>query len=145
MNTMLTWQRLRELITRLQKINHFFYQSDGQIGLTAPLLIILTVSEDFSLFAYSEKNLEIHECQSQEWQNSGGESGVPDQRESVPEYEGWILPGLAWIHNIGSIGLSDCDLHELGNVERERQNSHRNNIDQQSLGIGHSLERVSGQ
>ena len=92
-----------------------------------------------SLISNSKKDLQIHEAQSDEWKNSGGEGGMPDQGKGVPKDECWILARLAGVNHIGSVGFPHCDFHELGNVQRKGEYCHRDNIDQESLGVGHGL------
>ena len=67
---------------------------------------------------------------------------MPDQRERVPEDKGWVLAGLAWIHHVSSVGFSHRDLHEFGDVQRKGEDCDRDNIDQESLGIGHCLKHM---
>ena len=97
---------------------------------------------DVYLSALSDANedLEIHVDKADERQDPCGQSGMPYERQSVPEYEVWIPPCLAWVHFIGAIVLGQGHLHELGCVEGEGEDSHRHDVDQQSLAVAHSLQ-----
>ena len=65
---------------------------------------------------------------------------MPDQREGVPEYKGWVTSGFTWINFIGTIMLRGGDLHELGDVEYEGQHSGRYDVDHHALVVGHGLK-----
>ena len=69
-----------------------------------------------------------------------GEGGVPDQRESVVEHVGGVQPRLAGVNYGGPIiGLCKLDFHKLGDVQRKWDCGHGNDVDQESLAVGHGL------
>ena len=59
--------------------------------------------------------------------------------ESV--YQNIKARSLDWIDFCSPIVLGQGHLHEFGNVQSERKNCYRDNIDQQSSGIAHSLRK----
>ena len=44
-----------------------------------------------------------------------GECGVPDERESVVEDEGWVGSGVTGVHLVRPIVFRQLHLHELNN------------------------------
>ena len=56
-----------------------------------------------------------------------------------PEYESRVPPRLAGVDLIGAVVLCEGDLHELGDVEGEREDGDGHDVDQQPLGVGHGL------
>ena len=68
-----------------------------------------------------------------------GEGGVPDQGESVVEDVGGVQPRLAGVNYSGPIGLCKLHVHKLGDVQRKGDCGDGNDVDQESLGVGHGL------
>ena len=57
-----------------------------------------------------------------------------------PENKVRISAGLAGVHLISSILLGQGHLHELGCVQSEGEDGDRDDVDQESLGVAHSLQ-----
>ena len=68
-----------------------------------------------------------------------GEGWVPDQGEGVVEDVGGVQPRLTGVHYSCSIRLGKLDFHKLGDVQSKGDCGHRNDVDQESLGVGHGL------
>ena len=64
---------------------------------------------------------------------------MEDKGECVPEYIGWVSPGITWVNLSGSVVLSYGYFHELGDVEDERNYRDGNDVDHHSHGAGHGL------
>lgn len=92
-----------------------------------------------STLADTDENLQVHVDQADEGEHPGGEGGVPDQAQCVPEDEVGVTPGGARIHLICPVILSEGDLHKLGRVEREGEDSHGDDIDKEPLAVAHGL------
>ena len=88
---------------------------------------------------YAVENAKVHIDQANKWEDSGGEGGVEDKGECVPEDVGWVSPGITWVNLSGSVILSYGHFHELGDVEDERNEGDGNNVDHHSHGAGHGL------
>ena len=63
------------------------------------------------------------------------EGWVPDQGEGVVEHVGGVEPGLTGVHYSGPIGLGKLDFHKLGDVQSKGDDGHRNDVNQESLGV----------
>ena len=136
---------------------HYGDESDRQIELTLPLFVLPSTQDlnwrkqwlDFiqylllqylSTLVYFEEDVHIHVDQANERQDSSGEGWVPDQREGVPEYKGWVSSGVTWVNLIGTIILIGGHLHELGDVEEEWKDGDGYDVHQHALVIGHGLQ-----
>ena len=67
---------------------------------------------------------------------------MPQDREGVPEDEGWICADLAGLYG-GAVGAVVCarrHLDELRDVEREGDHGHGNDVDQDTGGVAQGLE-----
>ena len=65
---------------------------------------------------------------------------MPDQGESVVEHVGGVQPRFARVNERGPIvSLGQVDFHKLGDVESKGDCGDRNDVDQESLGVGHGL------
>ena len=65
---------------------------------------------------------------------------MPDQGESVVEDVGGVQPGFAGVNYSGPIiGLRKLDFHKLGDVQGKGDCGDGNDVDQESLGVGHGL------
>ena len=93
-----------------------------------------------SALSDTNEDLQVHVDKADERQDPCCQSRMPYQRQSVPEYEVRIPPGLAWIHLIGAIVLGQGHLHELGRVEGEGEHGDRHDVDQQPLTVAHRLK-----
>ena len=58
---------------------------------------------NLSRFFYSFKDVHVHIGESNEGNDGGGDGGVPDYGQCVPEDVGWVLPGLTWLYKAGSV------------------------------------------
>ncbi len=92
-----------------------------------------------STLADTDEDLQVHVDQADEGEHPGGEGGVPDQTQCVPEDEVGVTPGGARIHLIRPVILSEGDLHKLGRVEREGEDSHGDDVDKEPLAVAHGL------
>ena len=90
----------------------------------------------------SNEDLEVHVDQTNEGEDPGGEGGVPDQRQRVPEDEVGVAASLARVHLVGAIVLGQGHLHELWRVESEGEHGDWDNVDQQSLAVAHCLKII---
>ena len=90
----------------------------------------------------SNEDLEVHVDQTNEGEDSGGEGGVPDQRQRVPEDEVGVAASLARVHLVGAVVLGQGHLHELGRVESEGEHGDWDNVDQQPLAVAHCLKII---
>ena len=66
---------------------------------------ILSNLSHLSTLADANEDLHVHVDQANEGEHPSGEGWVPDKREGVPKYKGWIPACLAWIHFICPIVL----------------------------------------
>ena len=64
---------------------------------------------------------------------------MPDQGEGVVEHVGGVQSRLTGVHHSGPIGLSKLYFHKLGDVQSKGDCGHWNDVDQESLGVGHGL------
>ena len=87
-----------------------------------------------------DEYLEVHVDQADEGEDPGGEGGVPDEGQGVPENEVGVAPGLARVNLIRPVILCQSDLHELGSVEREGEDSDGDDVDQEPLAVAHGLK-----
>ena len=65
---------------------------------------------------------------------------MPYQRDCVPEDKGWVPSCFTGVHLISPIVLCYGDLHKLGDVQDERQDGDRNDVDHHTFGVGHRLK-----
>ena len=47
--------------------------------------------------------MHVHIGESNEGNDGGGDGGVPDYGQCVPEDVGWVLPGLTWLYKAGPV------------------------------------------
>ena len=68
------------------------------------------------------------------------EGGMPDEGDSVVEHVGGVQSRLAGVHYSRPIvGLCEVYLHKLGDVQCEGDCGDGDDVDQESLGVGHRL------
>ena len=51
--------------------------------------------------------MHVHIGESNEGNDGGGDGGVPDYGQCVPEDVGWVLPGLTWLYKAGPVSILD--------------------------------------
>ena len=77
----------------------------------------MTTTTDLSALPDAHEDLQVHVDEADEGQDPGGEGGVPDQRQRVPEDEVGVPSGFrypksicwvvsTWLSHIGAVNIS---------------------------------------
>ena len=78
---------------------------------------ILSTLSHLSTLADANEDLHVHVDQANEGEHTSGEGWVPDKREGVPKYEGWVTSSFTRINLIDTIMLGDSDLQEFWHIQ----------------------------